>query len=592
MNFALDTVESGSKYLYLYLKNDAGGRKDARSSTQNVYQKKQYVAAVVVGSGKTPEQAIANLYSRLSGMWPNLAAQFPDISATPLVTEFDEILPIDIDDETPWYEEYVRPTEHADPKDDEWVYGNDSANHRWGHDEVGKKAVSDYYTSDKTADAAERTDDCAYIGVVRTSYSSQKANITETDSSGKKTTKSAMVYPAYALLKYYTNDSGPESLRVGNVNCQLAGGPVNSREGRYYLYYSTNSATASFSAPITEIDVSTEAFINGYNTTYSCSDSDRVNYTLPEFSKLRMRTDEQLYFHTKYAMQDLPYIESLYIGVGKTQEEAYADLIGTTNANATTGVNCNHNSFSDTYIALGYRRTSQEKYAIKDVFLYAGSDPQDKIKISGYKVTTTKDNGNTVQDYKETQLTYSLLKHNLPTGSETVSLNEGNEGGPGLYLYYTTTSGKIAYEQSADKLLLPIRNMLFSYDDTSPEFASAEQLGAIFAATLHGQKAYDVVRYSHPVWEYVMGVEGVTPEAYKLDGSASVPMDLNYGIYPTRTDGSFHTGDRRITMYVDRGNSNLAEGASQYQPRQNAALHGAGHYSTSVMYGIIRQQAG
>ena len=31
---------------------------------------------------------------------------------------------------------------------------------------------------------------------------------------------------------------------------------------------------------------------------------------LPEYSTLRMRTDEYKYIHTKYDMADLPYIES------------------------------------------------------------------------------------------------------------------------------------------------------------------------------------------------------------------------------------------------------------------------------------------
>ena len=182
-----------------------------------------------------------------------------------------------------------------------------------------------------------------------------------------------------------------------------------------------------------------------------------------------------------------------------------------------------------------------------------------------------------------------LLKHNLPTGSEVVSLNEGNEGSKGLYLYYTTTTNKIAYEQSADKQLLPVRNMIFAYGDASPEFANSEQLAEIFKQALHGQKAYNVQKYETPVWEYVTGIDGTDPTAYKIDGSASAPMDLNYGIYPTKADKSFHTGDHRITMYVDRGSSDLAAGAAQYTPRTNAALSGKGYYSPTTIYGVLKQ---
>ena len=93
---------------------------------------------------------------------------------------------------------------------------------------------------------------------------------------------------------------------VASVKCTLAGGPIKSKEGQYYLYYSPNTATAAFSAPITEIDFSNEAFINGYNTTFSCKESDRVNNALPSFSSLRMRTDE--YKKLMQAMKDNPAV--------------------------------------------------------------------------------------------------------------------------------------------------------------------------------------------------------------------------------------------------------------------------------------------
>ena len=42
---------------------------------------------------------------------------------------------------------------------------------------------------------------------------------------------------------------------------------------------------------------------------------------------------------------------------------------------------------------------------------------------------------------------YTLLKHEMKTGEETISLNEGN-GGKGLYLYYT--SARFAYDREKE----------------------------------------------------------------------------------------------------------------------------------------------
>ena len=94
-----------------------------------------YVASVFCSTGKTPEEAINALYAQAAGSWKGLSDMFPDIPANPLVTEFDEIIPVDIADTTPWYQEYRRDTEHIDPADDDWVYGNDAAMRRWTHEQ-------------------------------------------------------------------------------------------------------------------------------------------------------------------------------------------------------------------------------------------------------------------------------------------------------------------------------------------------------------------------------------------------------------------------------------------------------------------------
>lgn len=619
MNLALDTTNIGSKYLYLYMKNNAGGRTSGTST--NAYEKKHYVAGVFCGTGKTPEEAIANLYSRATGAWAGLAARFPDISDKPLVTEFDEICPVDLSDQKPWYKQYRRDTAHCDPSDDEWVYGNDAANLRWGHDSAVSrpwyKGLT--YLSDKTADDFENTRDYAYVGVVRTGYKKGSATITEVDEeTGKETTKKQTIYPSYGLLKYYNNaGSAPATLTVGTVKCTLAGGPVKSKEGQYYLYYSSNSSTAPYSAPMTGLDVGDDAFINGFNTSFSCSESDRVNNVLPQYSELRMRTDEYKYIHTKYDMEDLPYIEQIYIGVGNTQKEAYADLIGTTAAYGASSVNVNNNSYGGKCIAIGYRRTKTAKSAVHDVFLYSGDNPPETIDINGYATASQK-----VQDYyhpdtgelmseEEVELaeaagikpviktrteqvcaqepiTYKLLKHNLKKGSDVISLNEG-AGGPGLYLYYSNKKDYL-YDKALDKQMSPIRNIAFSYGDISPTHISAKELAEVYGETVHGQATFDIDSYKNPSWEYVTGVKG-SPKNYKLDGSGSTVMSLNYGQLPKKGNDKRHANDQRVIMYVDHADFNVSgQGTLRYAIRPNASLTGAGYYSATSTVGTLTQK--
>ena len=99
------------------------------------------------------------------------------------------------------------------------------------------------------------------------------------------------------------------------------------------------------------------------------NESDRKDTKLPQFGQLRMRTDEYKYIYLCYDREDLPYYERLYLGLGNTKEEAFVDMIGTTNAYAAIDVNCNYNSFSKKWIAIGYRRTNVKTNAITDVFL-------------------------------------------------------------------------------------------------------------------------------------------------------------------------------------------------------------------------------
>ena len=562
MNLALDTANKGSKYLYLYLKAGAGGREenDIAAPQSNVYTAKKYVAAVFCGVGKTPEAAIADLYSTASKKWSALTQTYSDISVRPMFTELDEILPVDLSAERPWYEMCRNDTNVKSLKNGEVVRGNELADFRWyGHDREEKKTIDEY----------EKDWNCAYIGVVRTANSEGTATA------------------AYGVVKYYTDaEKAPGTLECNGTNCDFAGGPVNSKEGRYFLYYSTNSGTASYSAPITGINISDDIFVNGYNTAFTVSESDRKDNKLPAFNQLRMRADEQKYIHLGYERAELPYYEALYIGVGDTKKDAFIDMVGTTNSYAATDVNCNYNSYSKKWIAIGYRRTNIKKNAIRDVFLYQGDDPPDEISIEGgytLKTTTVAGKTKTTVAKKASDIPYYLVKHNLKSGAENLSLNEGNGEGTGLYLYYTTSA--FCLERAAETEVTPITNICFAYGDISPRKATADDLAKAFARSYYGTAQFDASAYANPIWECVLGVSG-SPENWKLTAEGGTRFSLNQGVRPGINGNGWGSSDNRVYMYVDRaGNS------KKYNVRDSAKLPEFGYYSAESTFGFIHQVA-
>ena len=152
-------------------------------------------------------------------------------------------------------------------------------------------------------------------------------------------------------------------------------------------------------------------------------------------------------------------------------------------------MNCNYNSFSDKWVAIGYRRTADPAAAVRDLFLYSGGNPPEEIKADCYKVTTTKSKGQTVKKITETQAAYKLIRHNLKVGSEVMSLNEG-AGGRGLYLYYMGSANKYLYDRDEATEITPVRNIAFAYGDISPSHASADELAAVYGETLQIGRAH------------------------------------------------------------------------------------------------------
>ncbi|MBP0973283.1 MAG: hypothetical protein J5851_05185, partial [Oscillospiraceae bacterium] len=621
LNFALDTSNLGSEYFYIYLKKNAGGRENTKAreaqeaeiaaqyarngekdkqapylyikeddGPHNEYKKKEYVAGVFCGVGKTPEEALSSLYAKAQDAWATIAATHPDISATPCINEFDEILPLDLTDKHAWYDLYCQDL-NVSLKDDQWARGNENAERRWGHERIGINALGKL-TFEDAADEHEYSDGCAYIGVVRSAYS-----------------ESAV----YAVMKYYRDDNsnGPKTLNVGGTSCTLAGGPVQSPEGQYYLYYSTNSGTASFCAPVTEIDVSEEQFINGYNSCYSCFEKDRVNFQLPPYANLRMRTDEQYYIHTKYNMSDLPYIETICVGVGNNKKEAYADLISTTQASGATDVNCCYNSYSDKWVAIGYRRTKNVASAIRDVFLYVGEDPVNTFiaenaymlkngKLMPYKVSEAKrdENGNMIKEGKKPVMEtsngprYQVLMRAVVTNGKASyvpqPLNEGTGATP-IYLYYSVAKSAEYYHdpQDVNSWIAPIRNIAFTYGDTSPKYASAQQLADVYSKTVHGQTIFDPESYANMHWENVLAIDTPSPTEYQINGQNGTPISLSYRAFPEIGNNVWHTsGDKWVRMFVDRGSSE-SDGCTH---REGCELADNGYYAETSRYGVLQQK--
>ena len=263
-------------------------------------------------------------------------------------------------------------------------------------------------------------------------------------------------------------------------------------------------------------------------------------------------------------------------------------MIGTTNAYAAIDVNCNYNSFSGQWIAIGYRRTATKKNAIRDVFLYYGDNPQDQIRIEGgymaVKKTINEKKQPVFYEYKDsndiTGVPYKLVKHNLKSGSEVVSLNQGN-GGPGLYLYYTTA--EFYRDKSAESEVTPITNIAFTYGDISPRYATTEDLAAVFERSYYAAKKFAASAYEDPVWECVLGVSG-SPMNWKLTGEGASHYSLNKGAIPGRNGNDWKGSDNRVYMFVDR-----ALNDTNYVVRKNGKLPEFGYYSPESTFGIIKQ---
>ena len=177
------------------------------------------------------------------------------------------------------------------------------------------------------------------------------------------------------------------------------------------------------------------------------------------------------------------------------------------------------------------------------------------------------------------------MKHETANGSEIVSLNEGN-GGPGIYLYYTTS--RFTYERDKDTEVFPITNLCFTYGDISPRKATADDFAHAYNKAYYIRAAYDASDFANPHWESVLGVKG-TPLNWTPSGESARRVSLNEGIIPGRDGNGWHSGDRRVYMYVDRADYAQAYGSKTYHIRDNARLPEFGYYSQRTIFGTLKQ---
>ena len=203
--------------------------------------------------------------------------------------------------------------------------------------------------------------------------------------------------------------------------------PITSPNGlRYYLYTTTSSGGSSTGDPVEEIQLSEAVFEAGMSTVLTVDHGDipaekdfygktikEAEYVLP-FGD----TDEVLYIHLKSSVI-LTGIDSFFVGVGGTHEEAWKDLL-TQGATSWLPLNMNENAGENAFVYIGYHHynpdyvnTRRTKYtmesAVKDLLVYVGDKPEKRLTVDKRKYTLCSDR----------------------------SLNYGTDGTP-MYLYQTT----------------------------------------------------------------------------------------------------------------------------------------------------------
>ena len=240
------------------------------------------------------------------------------------------------------------------------------------------------------------TTNCAYIGVTRTD--SQTAAIT-------------------GIIKYKpSNGVAPSQITVKGIAYTRAGtqktGKINDSNGAYWLYYTTSVASNN-GVPITDITVNNVPIVEGATTSLTATAVDSGSTK----AALTATLNDKNYVHASFDVE-LGYIEVIYVGHGSTKKKALEDLLNQ-GCTQCVDVDLNYNAGGE-YIYIGYRkympnaRDKTLKYAVRDIIYTVGQPHQNSITYNG--------------------VTYKCAQE---SGTESVSLTSGTNGGEEIYVYYT-----------------------------------------------------------------------------------------------------------------------------------------------------------
>ena len=181
--------------------------------------------------------------------------------------------------------------------------------------------------------------------------------------------------------------------------------PVTSPSGKkYYLYTSTSTGASPAAAPLTEIDISEDVFKSGMATVLTVDhgdiqkETDRYGNTIQDEELVDPYGDpnDSLYIHVN-TDDHLLGIDSFYVGCEYGKQNAQAELLSQ-GAVFCLPLDLNKGATYSPHVFIGYSKydpdftkTKRTKYymelAIKDLYIYQGSDPKRSITVDGRKYT-------------------------------------------------------------------------------------------------------------------------------------------------------------------------------------------------------------
>ena len=261
------------------------------------------------------------------------------------------------------------------------------------YNKVGKANTNSYYGRESTLGATEYVPKATYLGV------------TYTDNPAKA---------IHGLLRFKAQDgkNPSETLTVNGAKYTLVKNvssntpvPITSAKGqKYYLYATTSSGGSSTGDALSEIQISEKVFERGMSTVLTVNNGDieaqkdfygnktsEAKYAVP-FGD----SSDVLYIHQK-TNASLTGIDSFFVGTGDTEDAAMADLL-TQGATNILPLDLNAGTGAHAHVYIGYHlynpdyvNTRRTKYymesAVKDLYVYVGSNPPKRLTINKRRYT-------------------------------------------------------------------------------------------------------------------------------------------------------------------------------------------------------------